>query len=83
MVVFHLRESKIKPAGINKLCLSKALFNPVKRKNVVYWQYVKNPTHNRELCDKKYGSRLNHSLKLVRRFYYYEVINRKEIIGKY
>ena len=45
---FPLKKSKIKRGEIHKPWLSKGLLKSIKRKNVLYRQYVSNPTYNRE-----------------------------------
>jgi hypothetical protein len=68
----YFKKSKIKRGGIHKPWLSKGLLKSIKRKNVLYRQYVSNPTYNRECFYKSYRNRLNHSLRLAKRLYYNE-----------
>ena len=72
-------KSKIKRGEIHKPAwLSKGLLKSIKRENVLYRQYVSNPTDNRECFYKSYRNRLNHSLRLAKRLYYNEALDKSK-----
>jgi hypothetical protein len=77
---FPLKKSKIKRGEIHKppAWLSKVLLKSIKRENVLYRQYVSNPTYNRECFYKSYRNRLNHSLRLAKRLYYNETLDKSK-----
>ena len=55
--------------------ISRGLLKSIKQKNKLYKQYLSNPSPQKELKDKTYKNKLNHSLRIAKRLYYDKKLN--------
>jgi predicted CopG family antitoxin len=50
--------------------LSKGILKSIKRKNKLYWRYLRNPTRENDSYYKRYKNKLNHSIKIAKSSHY-------------
>ena len=73
---FPLKRVKAMKLNLQKPWLSKGLLKSVRKKNALYKCYLNNPIPENEHIYKKYKNKLNHSLKIAKRLYYVNQIER-------
>ena len=73
---FPLKKVKAIKLNLQKPWLSKGLVKSVRKKNALYKRYLNDPIPENEHIYKKYKNKLNHSLKIAKRLYYVEQIER-------
>ena len=67
---FPLKKVKANKCNFSKPWFSKGLAHSVKKKNLLYRRFLRNPCFENEAIYKKYKNKLNHSLKIAKRLYY-------------
>ena len=75
---FPLGKKKIERRQICSPGLTIGLLKSIKRKNILYTQYVSNSTYNRERFYKSYRNRFNRSLRLAKRLYYNKTLEKSK-----
>ena len=80
---FHIyvslvREVKNNKSIFKKPWLSKGLLKAVRQKNRLYKRYLNSPSVNNNLKYKRFKNKLNHSIRIAKRLYYEQQLDRNK-----
>ena len=76
---FPLKNPRKRRSGIGKPWLSTDLLKSIKKKTRLYKQYLNSPSIDKNIKYKRYKNKLNHSLRIAKRFYYEQLLERNKL----
>ena len=67
---FPLKKIRARKCTVRKPWITKGLMKSIKKKNIMYKQFLCSPTSSRECLFKNFRNKLNHLLRIAKREYY-------------